>query len=109
MSYCEQWSYRVSQAPARTVVVLAAGEGKRMKSSLPKVLHPLLGRSLVGHVLAAAEPLGAARLLVVVGHGAEQVTAHLAETAPAAEPVLQAQQNGTGHAVRMALQAAPEA
>jgi len=99
----------VSQNPARTVVVLAAGEGKRMKSSLPKVLHPLLGRSLVGHVLAAAEPLGAARLLVVVGHGAEQVTAHLAETAPAAEPVLQAEQNGTGHAVRMALQAAPEA
>ncbi|SDY03101.1 bifunctional UDP-N-acetylglucosamine pyrophosphorylase / Glucosamine-1-phosphate N-acetyltransferase [Micromonospora pattaloongensis] len=98
----------MTQAPPRTVVVLAAGEGKRMKSALPKVLHPLLGRTLVGHVLAAAAPVGAARTLVVVGHGADQVTAHLAEIAPAATPVLQAQQHGTGHAVRIALEAAPE-
>ncbi|WP_348650503.1 bifunctional UDP-N-acetylglucosamine diphosphorylase/glucosamine-1-phosphate N-acetyltransferase GlmU [Catellatospora sp. KI3] len=88
----------------RTVIVLAAGEGKRMKSDLPKVLHPLLGRSLVGHVLAAAAPLDA-QTLVVVGHRAEQVAAHLAETAPAARTALQAQQNGTGHAVRIALEA----
>jgi bifunctional UDP-N-acetylglucosamine pyrophosphorylase/glucosamine-1-phosphate N-acetyltransferase len=89
---------------SRTVVVLAAGEGKRMKSSLPKVLHPLLGRTLVGHVLAAAAPLGADRTLVVVGHGAEAVEAHLAEVAPSAEPVRQIQQNGTGHAVRIAIE-----
>jgi bifunctional UDP-N-acetylglucosamine pyrophosphorylase/glucosamine-1-phosphate N-acetyltransferase len=88
---------------SRTVIVLAAGEGKRMKSSLPKVLHPLLGRSLVGHVLAAAEPLAAQRTLVVVGVGAERVGAHLAEIAPAAEPMLQEHQHGTGHAVRISL------
>jgi len=77
-----------------------------MKSALPKVLHPLLGRTLVGHVLAAAGGLEARRTLVVVGHGADQVTEHLAELAPAAEPVLQAVQLGTGHAVRIALEAA---
>jgi bifunctional UDP-N-acetylglucosamine pyrophosphorylase/glucosamine-1-phosphate N-acetyltransferase len=91
------------------VVILAAGEGKRMKSALPKVLHPLLGRTLVGHVLAAAQPLGAAHTLVVIGHGRERVAAHLAEVAPGAVPVVQEQQNGTGHAVRVALQAAPAA
>ena len=97
------------QPHLRTVVVLAAGEGKRMKSALPKVLHPLLGRTLLGHVLAAAAPLGADRTVVVVGHGADQVRGHLAEIAPAATPVLQAQQLGTGHAVRIALDAAPDA
>jgi bifunctional UDP-N-acetylglucosamine pyrophosphorylase/glucosamine-1-phosphate N-acetyltransferase len=100
---------RVSQAPRRTVVVLAAGEGKRMRSATPKVLHPLLGRTLVGHVLAAAGPVRAASTLVVVGHKADLVARHLTEIAPAATPVLQAQQNGTGHAVRIALEAAPEA
>jgi bifunctional UDP-N-acetylglucosamine pyrophosphorylase/glucosamine-1-phosphate N-acetyltransferase len=88
---------------SRTVIVLAAGEGKRMKSALPKVLHTLLGRTLVGHVMTAAAPLGAQRTLVVVGNGAALVEAHLAEIAPDAEPVLQAQQHGTGHAVRIAL------
>jgi bifunctional UDP-N-acetylglucosamine pyrophosphorylase/glucosamine-1-phosphate N-acetyltransferase len=91
------------------VVVLAAGEGKRMKSALPKVLHPLLGRTLLGHVLAAAEPVGARRTLVVVGHGADEVGVHLSEIAPAARAVLQAQQRGTGHAVRVALEAEPDA
>ncbi|MER7415440.1 bifunctional UDP-N-acetylglucosamine diphosphorylase/glucosamine-1-phosphate N-acetyltransferase GlmU [Micromonospora peucetia] len=99
----------VSQPHLRTVVVLAAGEGKRMKSALPKVLHPLLGRTLVGHVLAAAAPLTADRTVVVVGHGADQVRAHLAEIAPEATPVLQAEQLGTGHAVRIALDAAADA
>ncbi|MDH6464218.1 bifunctional UDP-N-acetylglucosamine pyrophosphorylase/glucosamine-1-phosphate N-acetyltransferase [Micromonospora sp. A200] len=97
------------QPHLRTVVVLAAGEGKRMKSALPKVLHPLLGRTLLGHVLTAAAPLAADRTVVVVGHGAEQVRAHLTEIAPGATPVLQAQQLGTGHAVRIALEAVPEA
>ncbi|BCJ32953.1 bifunctional protein GlmU [Actinocatenispora thailandica] len=93
----------------RTVIVLAAGLGTRMKSATPKVLHTLLGRSLLGHVLAAAEPLAARRTLVVVGAGAEQVSAHLAEIAPAARTVHQAEQRGTGHAARVALDAAPEA
>jgi bifunctional UDP-N-acetylglucosamine pyrophosphorylase/glucosamine-1-phosphate N-acetyltransferase len=101
-------SFLVSQPRARIIVVLAAGEGKRMKSALPKVLHPLLGRTLLGHVLTAAAPLVADRTLVVVGHGADQVTQHLAEVAPGASPVLQAEQRGTGHAVRIALDAAPD-
>ncbi|MGN9807863.1 bifunctional UDP-N-acetylglucosamine diphosphorylase/glucosamine-1-phosphate N-acetyltransferase GlmU [Micromonospora sp. BQ11] len=99
----------MSQPHLRTVVVLAAGEGKRMKSALPKVLHPLLGRTLVGHVLTAAAPLAADRTVVVVGHGADQVRAHLTEIAPAATAVLQAEQLGTGHAVRIALDAVPDA
>jgi bifunctional UDP-N-acetylglucosamine pyrophosphorylase/glucosamine-1-phosphate N-acetyltransferase len=99
----------VSQPRLRTVVVLAAGEGKRMKSAIPKVLHPMLGRTLLGHVLAAAAPLTAERTLVVVGHGADQVTTHLADVAAEADPVLQAEQHGTGHAVRIALDSAPDA
>lgn len=98
----------MSQLESRTVVVLAAGEGKRMRSALPKVLHPLLGRSLLGHVLAASDGLSADRTLVVVGAGAEQVTAHLAEIAPKAVAVTQAEQRGTGHAVRTALAATEE-
>nr|BFE67740.1 hypothetical protein GCM10020092_010410 [Actinoplanes digitatis] len=100
---------RVSQAQSRTVVVLAAGEGKRMKSATPKMLHPLLGRTLLGHVLHAATAAAASRTVVVVGHKADQVRAHLTEIAPGATPVLQAEQNGTGHAVRIALDAIPEA
>ncbi|MFC7274100.1 bifunctional UDP-N-acetylglucosamine diphosphorylase/glucosamine-1-phosphate N-acetyltransferase GlmU [Paractinoplanes rhizophilus] len=80
-----------------------------MKSATPKVLHPLLGRTLLGHVLAAAGAAAAEQTVVVVGHKAEAVSAHLAEVAPAAVPVLQAQQNGTGHAVRIALDAVPDA
>lgn len=94
---------------SRTVVVLAAGEGKRMKSATPKMLHPLLGRTLLGHVLNAAAAAEAERTLVVVGHKADQVSAHLSELDPAATPVLQAEQNGTGHAVRIALEAVPDA
>ena len=79
-----------------------------MKSSTPKVLHPLLGRSLLGHVLTAAQPLEADHTLVVVGHGREAVSAHLADVAPSAGAVVQAQQNGTGHAVRIALDELPD-
>ena len=93
-----------------TVVVLAAGEGTRMKSAaLPKVLHGFAGRSLLGHVLAAAEPLRAAHTCVVVGHRRDEVTAHLAEVAPHAMVAVQAEQNGTGHAVRVALAGQPAA
>lgn len=76
-----------------------------MRSATPKVLHPLLGRSLLGHVLAAADELAADRTVVVVGVGADQVTSHLTEIAPKAIPVVQSEQRGTGHAVRTALSA----
>ena len=89
----------------RTVVVLGAGEGRRMRSALPKVLHPLLGRTLLDHVLAATATLDAQHTAVVVGHRADLVQAHLAQAHPAALPVLQAEQLGTGHAARMALEA----
>jgi bifunctional UDP-N-acetylglucosamine pyrophosphorylase/glucosamine-1-phosphate N-acetyltransferase len=78
-----------------------------MRSSRPKVLHGFAGRSLLGHVLAAAEGLAAERSVVVVGHQRDEVTAHLAATAPAAESVVQAEQRGTGHAVGLALAALP--
>jgi bifunctional UDP-N-acetylglucosamine pyrophosphorylase / glucosamine-1-phosphate N-acetyltransferase len=71
----------------------------------PKVLHAIAGRSLLGHVLAAAGPLHAEHTVVVVGHGRDQVIEHLATIAPAAQSVVQEQQNGTGHAARVALAA----
>ncbi|MGI5195518.1 bifunctional UDP-N-acetylglucosamine diphosphorylase/glucosamine-1-phosphate N-acetyltransferase GlmU [Streptomyces sp. CA-288835] len=86
------------------VVVLAAGEGTRMKSATPKVLHDICGRSLVGHVLTAARELEPEQLVVVVGHAREKVTAHLAEVDPGVRTAVQAEQNGTGHAVRMGLE-----
>ncbi len=88
-----------SAAPA-AVVVLAAGEGTRMRSATAKVLHEVCGRTLLGHVLAAVEPLGAERVLVVVGHQRDAVTAALP---PYATAVVQEEQRGTGHAVRLAL------
>nr|WP_304046177.1 bifunctional UDP-N-acetylglucosamine diphosphorylase/glucosamine-1-phosphate N-acetyltransferase GlmU [Jatrophihabitans endophyticus] len=88
------------------VIVLAAGEGTRMRSrALPKVLHAFAGRSMLGHVLAAAAPLASDRTAVVVGHRRDEVVAHLAAIAPDALPVVQAEQHGTGHAVRLALEA----
>ncbi|MGW0081242.1 bifunctional UDP-N-acetylglucosamine diphosphorylase/glucosamine-1-phosphate N-acetyltransferase GlmU [Streptomyces sp. NPDC003393] len=86
------------------VVVLAAGEGTRMKSATPKVLHEICGRSLVGHVLAAARDLKPENLVVVVGHAREKVTAHLAEVDPQVRTAVQEKQKGTGHAVRMGLE-----
>jgi bifunctional UDP-N-acetylglucosamine pyrophosphorylase/glucosamine-1-phosphate N-acetyltransferase len=93
----------VTDARPAAVVVLAAGEGTRMKSKTAKVLHPLGGRTMLGHVVAAARALEPDHLIVVVGHGREQVTATLADLDPAATPVVQAEQLGTGHAVRTAL------
>jgi bifunctional UDP-N-acetylglucosamine pyrophosphorylase/glucosamine-1-phosphate N-acetyltransferase len=98
----------VTDARPTAVVVLAAGEGTRMRSAIPKVLHELAGRSLLGHALAVCAPLGADSTLVVVGAGRDAVSAHLAEIAPDAVPVVQAEQLGTGHAARVALEAAPE-
>ncbi len=83
------------------VVILAAGQGKRMHSSLPKVAHPLAGRPLLAHVIAAARRLSPARLCVVVGHGAEAVRDRIRDA-----DVLwavQEQQLGTGHAVLQAM------
>ncbi len=85
------------------VVVLAAGEGTRMKSDLPKVLHPICGMPLIGHAVAAARSLNPEHLLVVVGHGREQVTAFLEQAEQTARPIVQDRQDGTGHAVRIAL------
>jgi len=90
------------------IVVLAAGQGKRMRSQLPKILHPLAGRPLLAHVLAAARALAPRRIVVVHGNGAEQVRAAFADAQ--VEWVLQAEQHGTGHAVQQALpRISPEA
>ena len=86
---------------ALEIIILAAGQGKRMRSSRPKILHPLAGRPLLGHVLAAARALSARKTVVVHGHGAEEVRA--AFDGARVEWVLQAQQLGTGHAVRQAM------
>jgi bifunctional UDP-N-acetylglucosamine pyrophosphorylase/glucosamine-1-phosphate N-acetyltransferase len=94
----------VSASRPAAVIVLAAGEGTRMNSRTPKVLHALCGRSMVGHVLAAARELDPERLVVVVGHGRDQVIEHLKQAAPDAVPVVQERQGGTGHAVRMVLE-----
>ncbi|MDQ4036960.1 MAG: bifunctional UDP-N-acetylglucosamine diphosphorylase/glucosamine-1-phosphate N-acetyltransferase GlmU [Actinomycetota bacterium] len=75
-----------------------------MRSSTPKVLHQIGGRSLLGHVLAAAAPLGAAQQLVVVGAGREAVVHHLSDIARDAETVVQGEQLGSGHATRLALE-----
>ncbi|MEU7858836.1 bifunctional UDP-N-acetylglucosamine diphosphorylase/glucosamine-1-phosphate N-acetyltransferase GlmU [Nonomuraea sp. NPDC049141] len=86
------------------VIVLAAGEGTRMKSRTPKVLHEMCGRALVDHMLTAARDLGPERLIVVIGHASERVGAHLAESSPDARAVVQREQRGTGHAVRTVLE-----
>ncbi|MFC4122185.1 bifunctional UDP-N-acetylglucosamine diphosphorylase/glucosamine-1-phosphate N-acetyltransferase GlmU [Nonomuraea zeae] len=86
------------------VIVLAAGEGTRMKSQTPKVLHELCGRALVDHMLASARDLGPEQLIVVIGHALERVGGHLAATSPDARAVVQHEQRGTGHAVRTVLE-----
>ena len=83
------------------VVILAAGQGKRMKSDLPKVLQPLAGHPLLGHVVSRARALGPASLHVVYGHGGEQVRAAFPDAGIAW--ALQAEQLGTGHAVMQAM------
>jgi bifunctional UDP-N-acetylglucosamine pyrophosphorylase/glucosamine-1-phosphate N-acetyltransferase len=79
-----------------------------MRSATPKVLHTLGGRSLLGHVLAAAEPLHAGATVVVVGAGRALVEEHLAQVAPGALPVVQKEQLGSGHAAAVALEAVPD-
>ncbi len=84
------------------IVILAAGQGSRMNSDLPKVLHPLAGAPLIAHVLRMAQGLEPARLVVVTGHGADAVAGAVAEHAPQAVVVHQAEQLGTAHAVAQA-------
>lgn len=83
------------------VVILAAGQGKRMKSSLPKVLQPLAGRPLLRHVVSCARALDADSIHVVYGHGGEQVRATLDDAD--LKWALQAEQLGTGHALMQAM------
>jgi bifunctional UDP-N-acetylglucosamine pyrophosphorylase / glucosamine-1-phosphate N-acetyltransferase len=95
----------VSEPRPVAVIVLAAGEGTRMKSRIPKVLHPLCGRSMLGHVLAAAGELDPRRMVIVTGHGREEVGAEAARYAPDVAVVVQDRLDGTGHAVRMVTEA----
>src|ERR1700720_356647 len=93
------------QAMPLTVVILAAGQGKRMKSALPKVLQPLAGRALLKHVIDTARSLEPAAIHVVYGHGGDQVREVLKD-----QPVswvLQAERLGTGHAVMQAMPNVP--
>ncbi|MBU5674222.1 bifunctional UDP-N-acetylglucosamine diphosphorylase/glucosamine-1-phosphate N-acetyltransferase GlmU [Paenibacillus brevis] len=83
----------------RFAIILAAGQGKRMKSKLYKVLHPVSGKPMVGHVLDTVKKIECERRIVVVGHGADAVKSYLGTSA---EYVLQEQQLGTGHAVKQA-------
>src|SRR5271167_3691366 len=88
------------------VVILAAGQGKRMNSDLPKVLQPLAGEPLLEHVIRAAHGLQPANIYVVYGHGGAQVQAALG--AEQLDWILQAQQLGTGHAVMQAMAVIPD-
>jgi bifunctional UDP-N-acetylglucosamine pyrophosphorylase/glucosamine-1-phosphate N-acetyltransferase len=98
----------VNDARPAAVTILAAGEGTRMRSKTPKVLHGLGGRSMLGHALDAARGVDPASLLVVVGHAHDLVSAEVCRHDPAARPVVQQPQNGTGHAVRLALEEVPD-
>lgn len=87
-----------------SAILLAAGQGTRMKSSLPKVLHRVLGRPMIGHAVDTARAVGAERIVVVVGHARQQVQGWLEENAPGEDLhfVVQEQQLGTAHAVQQA-------
>ncbi len=89
-----------------SVIILAAGQGTRMKSTMPKVLHALAGKPLVQHVIDNAYGLDATAVHLIYGHGGDQVRAAL--TDPKLQWVLQAQQLGTGHAVQKAIPNVPD-
>lgn len=97
--------------PPLHVVILAAGQGARMKSDLPKVLHAIAGTPMLGRVLDTARSLGAAACHVVVGHGAETIGAWFAQAHPGDADVhfvVQTQQLGTAHAVQRAMPEIPD-
>ena len=83
------------------IVILAAGQGKRMHSNLPKVLHPLAGKALVAHVIDTARSLAPQTICLVYGHGGDVMRATI--DAPDLVWALQEPQLGTGHAARQAL------
>jgi len=87
---------------ATALIILAAGKGTRMKSDLPKVLHPIAGAPLLVHAMKSAVPLDAERTIVVAGHGAEAVEKAALNWNPEAQVVVQAEQLGTAHAVAQA-------
>ena len=95
------------QAPT-AVVVLAAGSGTRMRSKLTKVLHPICGRSMIGQVITAAAFVHPKKVIAVIGNGREQVGPHILEQVPDALLAVQETQDGTGHAVRVAIDALRE-
>ena len=90
-------------SPVAAVVILAAGEGKRMKSSRSKLLHEIAGHSMLSYAVTAATTVQPEHIVVVVGHLRDQVEAHLAEIAPHVLIAVQEEQLGTGHAVQAAL------
>src|SRR5258707_2966748 len=90
---------RVSGAGPAAVIVLAAGEGTRMKSPIPKTLHQVCGQTMLGHCLAAAAELSPDRLIVVVGHDGDLVAAHARQQVTGAVIVVQYYLSGTRHAV----------
>ncbi len=83
-------------------IVLAAGQGTRIKSNLPKVLHPVAGKAMVLYALEAARALGSSRTVLVIGHGADQVREAVSSVLAPVEFVEQTEQRGTGHAVLQA-------
>src|ERR671917_1063079 len=93
------------------MIVLAAGEGTRMRSATPKVLHPVAGRPLVEHAVRAAAGLNPEHLVVVIGHGRDAVHPHLRTLATTLgrdlRAAVQLQQHGTGHAACCALDVLP--
>ena len=94
-----------SQTRARAAIILAAGQGTRMKSPLPKVLHPVAHRAMLDHAIDAAEGLGCERIVVVVGNHSPEVSAHVVKRLGEAAIAVQDPPLGTGHAVRAAEQA----
>lgn len=94
----------MSASDPAAVIILAAGEGTRMKTRIPKVLHRVCGRTMLGHVLATARELSPARIIVVTGHAHGEVGTELAEQAPDATVVVQERRGGTGHAVRTVIE-----
>jgi bifunctional UDP-N-acetylglucosamine pyrophosphorylase/glucosamine-1-phosphate N-acetyltransferase len=89
-----------------TVIVLAAGGGTRMKSKTMKVLHPIGGRSMIGHVLTAVQAIEPQQIVAVIGHQRDQVGPHIQGLVPEVVLAVQETQDGTGHAVRVAIEAA---
>src|SRR5688500_2854373 len=93
--------------PGTAAIVLAAGDGKRLRSELPKVLHRVAGRSLVGHVLAAIDPLELSQVVVVCSKRRDEIESVISAEGLRMTPelVIQEDPRGTGDAVRVALPA----